>query len=231
MESLFWRVCQKLSWCLYSCTGNQDMKWFQAISLGLLKDRNSLLDTEPSWRSWHSRSGWPLCSAGPSIKRHPRSKANRRSGEEASNFVFHPFHTITMLTHPMGFPADWAGILALVRPVYFQARGNVKLQKMSGKLWGFTIIKVLVYMANWGGWDGMSLRLTKIALWLKWSGPSLTVPCYVQSSPYPILRAFSLRLLCRVGESALRCYKNEWFDSDLTETIFAMSTYTNSAHP
>lgn len=56
-----------------------------------------------------------------------------------------------MLTHAVVFPADWAGILALVRPVYFQARGNVKLQKMSGRLWGFTIIKAFVYMANRGG--------------------------------------------------------------------------------
>lgn len=30
---------------------------------------------------------------------------------------------------------------------------------MSGKLWGFIIIKVLVYIANWAGWDSMSLRL------------------------------------------------------------------------
>lgn len=55
----------------------------------------------------------------------------------------------------------------MVWPVYFQARGNVKLQKMSGKLWGFTIITVFVYIANRGGWDGMSLRLTKIASWSK----------------------------------------------------------------
>lgn len=153
MESLFWRVCQICSWCLYSCTGNQDMKWFQAISLGLLQDRNGLLDTYPSWRSWHGRSGWPSRSTGPYIKRHPRqgSKPGRRSGEEGSNYVFHPFHTITMLTHAVVFPADWAGILALVRPVYFQAHGNVKLQKMSGRLWGFTIIKAFVYMANRGG--------------------------------------------------------------------------------
>lgn len=71
-----------------------------------------------------------------------------------------------MPTHPMVFPADRAGILAPARPVYIRAGGDVKLQKMSEKLWGSAIIKVFVYMANQGGWDAMSLGLTKIALWL-----------------------------------------------------------------
>lgn len=49
----------------------------------------------------------------------------------------------------------------------------------------------------------MTLRLTKIASWLKWSGPYWAIACYVSSSTYAIFQESSL--LCRVGKFDLRC--------------------------
>lgn len=104
------------------------------ISVGFLNERNTLLDTDPSWWPRHRQPGCPSCSSRPPP---PTTGIKARQPPGDGGEWYCSFHTITTFTHSVAFPADRAGILALFRPFYFWAHGNVKLQKMYRETLGF----------------------------------------------------------------------------------------------